>query len=623
MNRSELVAIPLFLILVMAFANLSHVIYLKVFQIGLPLATLAETLENELNAIFSDSLSRDEILLSSAALGSIKSSYSGNSAEDIMKESAYLHALALMDRGNLAAAYSFFRDLAADCRNSDNPSRYAILAELNRLRALSLLGGRPSIDECRRLVDTIREVVSPREPMLARSILSQEAILLAPAGLETLKRCVSAAHFCQQINDGIGKMSGVDNADPRVLTTGSDQLFLLDGSLYSIAYSCQTLNRRLESISSSLGFQSRFRVMDVSEGGSMDSGADISKTLNEEEILSGKWIDCKFPWGIIVSLKPIEKTFSRIRWSAIAAGVSFFLISVTILSLAYILIWRRIKFLDEARKSREKFLHLLSHELKTPLAAIKLYSDMISSRKDLSPDLFRNSRIISSKASQIGDLITGIICHDRIETLMANGDETAENGLLQPLDAAFLAHTLMDDAMWSYRRSYKLVIRGNTDSLHGDPMLWRVILSNLVDNSFRHIHGSGTVCVFILISVAESTAKGSHVRLIYDDNGMIPDTVNPEELFNVFRKLDHSGNSVSGNSDSGGLGLGLHLVRSLVSSMGGKVRGSRGADGNFRITIEISSWRGSDFSDSDFQDSDLPLEIRHEFSSEFMHRTGR
>jgi len=111
--------------------------------------------------------------------------------------------------------------------------------------------------------------------------------------------------------------------------------------------------------------------------------------------------------------------------------------------------------------------------------------------------------------------------------------------------------------------------------LHLAPEDWGRILVNLVENAHRHAPDGGTIAVRLL-----ETATGT--ELTVDDDGPGIPVDHREAVFDRFYRVDPSR-----SRSSGGLGLGLSLVKTLVEGTGGQVVAEESPQGGCRIRVEL------------------------------------
>ncbi|WP_437637356.1 sensor histidine kinase [Sorangium sp. So ce854] len=224
---------------------------------------------------------------------------------------------------------------------------------------------------------------------------------------------------------------------------------------------------------------------------------------------------------------------------------------------------------QRAIRVREDFLSVASHELKTPVTSLRLGLQSLLRRTDVAPEehltraLHRMDRQVQRLVRLIDDLLDVSQLHTgRIELHV------------EPVDLAEAVEDVVE------RLGARIAQSGSTVSVRAEPLVvgsWdrsrlEQVISNLLDNALKF--GAGAP---IEVSVARRDATA---ELVVQDHGIgIP----AERLPHVFERFERAVSS----RHFGGLGLGLHVVKSIVEALGGAVRAdSRPGEGT-RITVEL------------------------------------
>jgi len=218
--------------------------------------------------------------------------------------------------------------------------------------------------------------------------------------------------------------------------------------------------------------------------------------------------------------------------------------------------------LARARSAERSFLLSVSHELKTPLTAIRAYSEAVEDGV-LTPK--RAGTVIRTEAARLERLISDLISLARL-------DQRRFEIHPEPVDLAEIAR---ESATRHARRARALGVRLNVDDeapapalADGDRLLQAV--SNLVENALRCTPPGGAVTL--------GAAPG---RLTVTDTGP---GISPDELprafdrFFLYRRYD--------GHRPVGTGLGLAIVRELVLAMDGDVDVTSSPDGT-EFTIRL------------------------------------
>jgi signal transduction histidine kinase len=225
---------------------------------------------------------------------------------------------------------------------------------------------------------------------------------------------------------------------------------------------------------------------------------------------------------------------------------------------------------ERASAVKSRFLRLISHELRTPLTAIQLGIGSVASERDgpLTPRQAATTARISRAATRLVGLLESLLEYTRAET-----------GRLVPhpesVDVATLAAEVVDDLLPQAQQ--KLITLAVEPSpplppLMTDPRLLRLVLVNLVVNGVKYTaHGS--------VRVALGREQDAYWIEVRDTGPGIRDE-DRERLFQPFEQLGAPGTV-------GGVGLGLALVKRVVSSLGGTLdlQSAIGRGSSFRVEL--------------------------------------
>ncbi|MBZ0207715.1 MAG: HAMP domain-containing histidine kinase [Flavobacteriales bacterium] len=233
----------------------------------------------------------------------------------------------------------------------------------------------------------------------------------------------------------------------------------------------------------------------------------------------------------------------------VGEGVVF----LVLLLLALWITFRTLRHeLSLARQQRD-FLMATSHELRTPIAALKLHLQTLQ-RPNLDPELRDTlSRSARSDVDRLHGLAEQILLASRLE-------EHAAPPQLAPTDVAKESRNLIDQARSSYGRDHRIEAKLPEElNLITDASSYRSILGNLLENACKYAPQGTTVQV-------ELAVVGHAVHLRVRDSGPgIPD----EDRQRMFGKFYRGGSEETRNAK--GTGLGLFIVRRLLEDLGGRV----------------------------------------------------
>jgi two-component system, OmpR family, sensor kinase len=209
---------------------------------------------------------------------------------------------------------------------------------------------------------------------------------------------------------------------------------------------------------------------------------------------------------------------------------------------------------DATEDRLRRFLADASHELRTPLTSIRGYAELFRRGADREPaDLARAMAAIESEGERMSQLVDDLL-------LLARLDEARPLDR-KPVDLRRLIHDAVDAArVTDHSRSYGFELGSSALVADGDERRLRQVLDNLLANARQHTPEGTAVYV-------TGKRSGAEIVLAVEDNGPgIPHELR-DRIFDRFVRP-----ASSRGRDSGGAGLGLAIVRSIVTAHGGAVK---------------------------------------------------
>lgn len=231
--------------------------------------------------------------------------------------------------------------------------------------------------------------------------------------------------------------------------------------------------------------------------------------------------------------------------------------------------------LEEALISRDQFLSIASHELKTPLTSLKLQAQLTLRSLELNRPITLERQI--SMANQTSDLvgrltrlIDDMLDVSRIRTGKLKLDKS-EHDLGDIVREVVFRMSILFEAAGIPVPSIKV-----KDQLIGEWDRFRLeqVIGNLLTNAIRYGRGSP-----VRITLARDDAKAI---LSVKDEGY---GIGEEDLTRIFGRFERAINS----AEVSGLGLGLFISKEIVESHGGKiwVESERGKGSTFYVELPI------------------------------------
>jgi two-component system, OmpR family, sensor kinase len=222
---------------------------------------------------------------------------------------------------------------------------------------------------------------------------------------------------------------------------------------------------------------------------------------------------------------------------------------------------------EERRKTQ--FVSDVSHELRTPLTAIRGAAETLLDGDVEPDDQQRFLTTIALEAERLGRLANDLLTLQRIEGATGELPLTRVDLRLAADRAEAMLEPLLED------RDVTLTVNGRAPLVLGDVDRLQQVVLNLVDNASRIVGEGGHV-------VVELTAEGDRAVLsVIDDGPGIP----PEDLSRLFDRFYRA--DTSRTRSSGGAGLGLAIVRAIVTAHGGRIEAANLPAGGARMTVVL------------------------------------
>jgi two-component system, OmpR family, sensor histidine kinase SenX3 len=237
-------------------------------------------------------------------------------------------------------------------------------------------------------------------------------------------------------------------------------------------------------------------------------------------------------------------------------GIVFFAVIITGIVLNTIFLIREIR----RNEKHDAFLNAVTHELKTPVASIKLYLETLRSR-EVAPE--RRAEFYDVMLADTNRLLASV--EQVLEASRVR--EKKKRTAFKELDLAGVIRESIDIVRAQrhlQQPEIKFTVPAGGLNVVGDPADLQTAFINLLDNAVKYSPGQPRVAV----RAKHTRLSGAVDVLIRDSGSGIP----PAELKRIFRRFYR----VDGTGPKG-TGLGLFIVRSIIERHGGKVRAqSRG-----------------------------------------------
>ncbi len=219
--------------------------------------------------------------------------------------------------------------------------------------------------------------------------------------------------------------------------------------------------------------------------------------------------------------------------------------------------------LEDAFSRQRQFVSDASHELRSPLTAVRGQLEVLARSEHPDPaEVRRVEAVTLAELGRVERLVESLLALARLDE--------GQGPALRPLDAA------------SFVREIARAAPGNAASselaegrLEADPDLLARVVHNLIENARRHAGPAGRV---ELSSRAEG--EGLVIRVDDDGPGIPPDEY--ERVFDRFHRSDSARDRAAGGS-----GLGLAISREIAAAHGGRIWAEGSPLGGARLCLEL------------------------------------
>ena len=194
----------------------------------------------------------------------------------------------------------------------------------------------------------------------------------------------------------------------------------------------------------------------------------------------------------------------------------------------------------------------ISHQLKTPLAALNIYNGLMQQEVNDSPELKEFTSLSEQELDRIENLVPNLLKITKLDA----GTITLEK---QPQNVAdMMGYIERHFAYQAQQQEKTLILSGNEEVTLVCDQTWLIeAISNIVKNAFDHTKAGATIRL-------TWRSFASMVQITVSDNGS---GIHPEDLPHIFKRFYRSRFS----KDTQGIGLGLPLAKAIIEDHNGTI----------------------------------------------------
>ena len=195
----------------------------------------------------------------------------------------------------------------------------------------------------------------------------------------------------------------------------------------------------------------------------------------------------------------------------------------------------------------------ISHQLKTPLAALNIYNGILQSETENLPDLKEFTILSEQELDRIEALVQNLLKITRLDAGAIILEKNFEN-------VSDMMHDIEQHFAYRAKQEQKeLSLSGDDDIMLFCDREWMIeAVSNLVKNAFDHTDAGKHICV-------EWKQMSDMLQIVVEDNGC---GIHSEDVYHIFKRFYRSRFS----KDTQGIGLGLPLAKTIVELHGGNIK---------------------------------------------------
>jgi signal transduction histidine kinase len=231
--------------------------------------------------------------------------------------------------------------------------------------------------------------------------------------------------------------------------------------------------------------------------------------------------------------------------------------------------------LEQTLERRKESLALISHELKSPLARMRIALELIAEKNEDKPETIEMIDGIKTEITESEKLIEQLLVLSRVEM-------TLPSSIREPFDVTAVAKQASDQVQ-PLAQTSRMTIQLNAtpaSTVQGDSSQIQRALVNVLENAIKFSPEGSTISLKV-----EQLQNG--IEISVSDSGLGIPEEEREKIFQPFYRGTQNG-------DKEGSGLGLFIARKIVELHGGTIRAESNAGNGTVIRINLPSFHRED-----------------------------
>ncbi len=254
----------------------------------------------------------------------------------------------------------------------------------------------------------------------------------------------------------------------------------------------------------------------------------------------------------------------------LVVGIIFFAVIITGLTLNTIFLVREIR----RNEQHDAFMNAITHELKTPIASIKLYLETLKTREVAPAKQREFYDVMLADCGRLLGTVEEVLQASRMRDKgrPVSVEDVELRGLIKETAKTLCTQYHLPESIVRFT--------GNMEDAHvlGDRDELQTVFKNLLDNAIKYSGGEPKITVRM-----KQTGLPKRLEVYIKDNGI---GISKGELKSIFKRFYRVGTGPA--KDRKGSGLGLFIVRAMLQRHGGKIRAeSRGEGEGTTFIIQL------------------------------------